>query len=140
MIGSDGRYETDKSAPRVLAYDVNGLTWDVAVMWRPSRRTSLSAHVGRRYGATNFGGTLSYAPDDRKQLSIAVYNNIAGYGGQLNRLINELPDDFEAVRDPVTGDLTGCVDTLEGNNCLSGHWDRCAPRRSARAASRRATR
>lgn len=120
VIGSDGRYETDKSAPRVLAYDVNGLTWDVAVMWRPSRRTSLSAHVGRRYGATNFGGTLSYAPDDRKQLSIAVYNNVAGYGGQLNRLINELPDDFEAVRDPVTGDLTGCVDTLEGNNCLSG--------------------
>ncbi|KHK91155.1 hypothetical protein LK12_09595 [Novosphingobium malaysiense] len=120
VIGSDGRYKTDKSAPRTLAYDVSGLTWDVAVMWRPSRRTSLSAHVGRRYGATSFGGTLSYAPDDRKQLSIAVYNNIAGYGGQINRLLDELPDDFEAVRDPVTGDLTGCVATLEGNNCLSG--------------------
>ncbi|MEJ2457175.1 MAG: preprotein translocase subunit YajC [Novosphingobium sp.] len=120
VVGSDGRYVTDKSAPRTMAYDVSGLTWDVAVMWRPSRRTSLSAHVGRRYGSTSFGGTLSYAPDDRRQLSVAVYDNIAGFGGQLNRLIDKLPDDFEAVRDPVTGDLTGCVSTLEGNNCLSG--------------------
>lgn len=120
VVGSDGRYVTDKSAPRVLAYDVSGLTWDVAVMWRPSPRTSLSAHVGRRYGSTSYGGTLSYAPDDRRQLSIAVYDNISGFGGQVNRLIDKLPDDFEAVRDPVTGDLSGCVASLEGNNCFSG--------------------
>ncbi|MCT2399979.1 preprotein translocase subunit YajC [Novosphingobium mangrovi (ex Huang et al. 2023)] len=120
VIGSHGRYVTDKSVPRVLSYDVSGLTWDVAVMWRPSRRTSLSAHVGRRYGSTTYGGTLAYAPDDRSQLSISVYDNIGGFGGQLNRLIDQLPDDFEAVRDPVTGELTGCVATLEGNNCLSG--------------------
>ncbi|SFG27723.1 hypothetical protein SAMN05518801_11356 [Novosphingobium sp. CF614] len=120
VIGSDGRYLTDKSAPRVLAYDVSGLTWDVAVMWRPSRRTSLSAHVGRRYGSTSYGGTLSYAPNDRSQLSLAVYDNVSGFGGQLNRLIDELPDDFEAVRDPVTGELSGCVSSLEGNNCFSG--------------------
>ena len=120
LIGSDGRYVTDKSSPRILAYDVSGLIWDVAVMWRPSRRTSLSAHVGRRYGSTSFGGTLAYAPNDRSQLSIAVYDNVAGFGGQLNRFLNDLPDDFEAVRDPVSGDLLGCVDSIEGNNCLSG--------------------
>lgn len=120
VIGNDGRYVTDKSAPRVLAYDVSGLTWDVAVMWRPSRRTSLSAHVGRRYGATSYGGTLSYAPNDRSQFSVAVYDNISGFGGQVNRLIDKLPDDFEAVRDPVTGDLSGCVDSLEGQNCFAG--------------------
>jgi len=120
VIGSDGRYVTDKSAPRVLAYDVDGLLWDVAVMWRPSRRTSLSAHVGRRYGSTSFGGTLSYAPNDRSQLSVSVYDNIAGFGGQLNRFIDALPDDFDAVRDPVSGDLNGCVASLEGSNCFSG--------------------
>lgn len=120
VIGADGRYVTDKSAPRELAYDVSGLTWDVAVMWRPSRRTSLSAHVGRRYGSTSYGGTLSYAPNDRSQLSVAVYDNIAGFGGQINRLLDDLPDDFEAVRDPVTGELTGCVDSLRGNNCFAG--------------------
>lgn len=120
IIGSDGRYRTDESAPRQIAYDVDGLIWDVAVMWRPSRRTSLSAHVGRRYGATSFGGTLAYAPDDRSQLSVSVYDNVGGFGGQLNRLIDELPDDFEAVRDPITGELRGCVSSLEGSNCLAG--------------------
>lgn len=120
VIGSDGRFRTDKSAPRQIAYEADGLIWDVAVMWRPSRRTSLSAHVGRRYGSTSFGGTLAYAPNDRSQLSVAVYDNVAGFGGQLNRLIDELPDDFEAVRDPITGELRGCVSSLEGSNCLSG--------------------
>lgn len=120
VIGADGRFVTDKASPRVLAYDVNGLIWDVAVMWRPSRRTSLSAHVGRRYGSTSFGGTLAYAPDDRSRLSVAVYDNVAGFGGQLNRFLDDLPDDFEAVRDPVTGDLRGCVISLDGDNCLNG--------------------
>lgn len=120
VVGSDGRYVTDKSSPRELAYDVSGLLWDVAVMWRPSRRTSLSAHVGRRYGTTSFGGTLAYAPNDRSALNIAVYDNVAGFGGQLNRLLDELPDDFEVVRDPVTGDLRGCVASLDGGNCFSG--------------------
>jgi len=120
VVGSDGRYVTDKSSPRELAYDVSGFIWDAAVMWRPSRRTSLSAHVGRRYGTTSYGGTLAYAPNDRSQLSVAVYDNIAGFGGQLNRVIDQLPDDFDAVRDPVTGQLRGCVASLEGTNCLSG--------------------
>ena len=120
VVGRDGRYVTDKSAPRRLSYDVSGLLWDVAVMWRPSRRTSLSAHVGRRYGSTSFGGTLAYAPDDRSQLSVGVYDSISGFGGQLGRALDQLPDDFVAVRDPVTGELRGCVISLEGNNCLSG--------------------
>lgn len=120
VVGSDGRYVTDKSSPRVLAYDVSGLIWDAAVMWRPGRRTSLSAHVGRRYGTTSYGGTLTYAPNERSQFSLVVYDNVAGFGGQINRLLDELPDDFEAVRDPVSGDLTGCVATLQGNNCFAG--------------------
>lgn len=120
VIGSDGRYVTDENAPRRIAYDVEGLVWDVAVMWRPSRRTSLSAHIGRRYGATSFGGTLAYAPNDRSRLSVSVYDNVAGFGGQLNRFIDDLPDDFEAVRDPITGELRGCVSSLDGNNCLAG--------------------
>ncbi|MGH6743972.1 preprotein translocase subunit YajC [Novosphingobium sp.] len=120
VVGRDGRYVTDKSAPRELAYDVSGLLWDVAVMWRPSRRTSLSAHIGRRYGSTSFGGTLAYAPDDRSQLSVGVYDSVSGFGGQLGRALDQLPDDFVAVRDPVTGELRGCVISLDGNNCVSG--------------------
>ena len=120
VIGSNGRYKTDKSAPRELAYDVSGLLWDAAVMWRPSPRTSLSAHFGRRYGGTAYGGTLAWAPNDRSSVNLVVYNTLSGFGGQLNRAIDQLPDDFEAVRDPVTGDLRGCVSSLDGGNCLSG--------------------
>ncbi|WP_395333729.1 preprotein translocase subunit YajC [Novosphingobium sp. BL-8H] len=120
VIGRNGRYKTDKSQPRELAYDVSGLIWDVAVMWRPSPRTSLTAHFGRRYGGTAYGGTLAWAPNDRNSVNLVVYNNLSGFGGQLNRAIDQLPDDFEAVRDPVTGDLRGCVSSLDGGNCLSG--------------------
>ncbi|PEQ10630.1 preprotein translocase subunit YajC [Novosphingobium sp. PC22D] len=119
VVGSNGRYVTDKSAPRQIAYDVDGLIWDVGVMWRPSSRTSLTAHLGRRYGSTSVTGTFSYAPDRRSLLSVAVYDNVAGFGGQLTRSLNSLPTDFEVVRDPLSGDLRGCVDSLEGSNCLN---------------------
>ncbi|WP_395395154.1 preprotein translocase subunit YajC [Novosphingobium sp. BL-8A] len=120
VIDSNGRYKTDKSQPRELAYDVSGLIWDVAVMWRPSPRTSLTAHFGRRYGGTAYGGTLAWAPNDRNSVNLVVYNTLSGFGGQLNRAIDQLPDDFEAVRDPVTGDLRGCVSSVDGGSCLSG--------------------
>ncbi|MBB4858520.1 hypothetical protein HNO88_001843 [Novosphingobium chloroacetimidivorans] len=116
----NGRYVTDDSAPRQIAYDVDGLIWDVGVMWRPSRRTSLTAHVGRRYGSTSFNGTLTYAPNDRSALNVMVYDNVAGFGGQVTRLLDGLPEDFEAVRDPISGELRGCASTLSGNGCLSG--------------------
>ncbi|MET1754803.1 preprotein translocase subunit YajC [Novosphingobium sp. RD2P27] len=119
VVGANGRYVTDESAPRQIAYDVDGFIWDVGVTWRPSRRTSLSAHVGRRYGAISVNGTFAYAPNDRGTLSISVYDNVAGYGGQVTRLLDDLPDDFKAVRDPITGELRGCVSSLNGNGCLA---------------------
>jgi hypothetical protein len=78
-------------------------------MWRPSRRTALEAHVGRRYGSTSVYGTFAYAPDARSALNIAVYDNIAGFGGEVRRTLADLPTDFEVSRNPLTGDLNGCV-------------------------------
>ncbi len=120
VIGRDGRYVTDKSVPRILAYDVSGLIWDAGVMWRPSRRTALEAHVGRRYGSTGVYGSFGYAPTSRSSLNIAVYNNIAGFGGQVNRALVDLPTEFTAVRDPLSGDISGCVSALESGSCLTG--------------------
>lgn len=120
VVGGDGRYVTDKGSPRILAYDVDGLTWDAGVMWRPSRRTSLSAHVGRRYGSTSVYGTFAYAPNDRSAFAVRVYDNVAGFGGQVNDALAGLPTDFVAVRDPLSGDLQGCVASLEDGSCLAG--------------------
>ncbi len=117
---ADGDYVTDKSSPRKLAYDVDGLIWDVGVMWRPSARTSLTASVGRRYGSTSYTGTLSYAPNRRSALAIAVYDNVAGFGGQVNQVLADMPTDFSAIRNPVNGNIGGCVSSLEAGNCLAG--------------------
>ncbi len=119
-VVAGGRFVTDKSGPRQIAYDVEGLIWDAGVIWRPSRRTQFEAHVGRRYGTTSYFGSLSYAPNDRSSLNVAVYDNIAGFGGQLNRALANMPAEFTANRNPLSGDITGCVASLEQGSCIAG--------------------
>ena len=120
VIGADGRLVVDKSQPRQIAYEADGLIWDVGVMWRPSSRTVLQAAVGRRYDSTTYYGSLSYAPNSRSSFNVNVYDAISGFGNQLTTALANLPSEFTATRNALTGDLNGCVDSLEGNNCLTG--------------------
>jgi len=120
VIGSDGRYVTDHAGPRQIAYDTSGLIWDAGVTWRPSRRTALEAHVGRRYGDMTYYGSFGWKPSRRTSVNVSVYDSIAGFGGQLNRALTSLPTDFVVQRDPVSGDINGCVATLESGGCLTG--------------------
>jgi len=121
VIGPDGRYVTDKSSPRIIAYETDGLIWDAGVMWRPSNRTSLSASIGRRYGSTTYYGSLSYAPNARTSFNVGVYDNVTSFGGLLLSGLDQLGTDFDAFRNPITGDLAGCVDSTEGGNCALGN-------------------
>lgn len=118
LLDSHGRFRTDKNAPRVMAYDVNGFIWDVGVIWKPSARTTLEAHVGRRYGATSYHGSFGWQMDRRSSINVMVYDNIAGFGGQLNNALSSLPTSFTAVRNALTGDLNSCVGSLEQGSCL----------------------
>lgn len=119
IIGPDGRYVTDEGSPRQIAYETSGLIWDVGVMWRPSRRTSFEAHVARRYGSMSYYGSLSYQPNDRSSLNVGVYDSISGFGGQINNALSDLPTNFEAIRNPISGDITGCVSSMnQGGICL----------------------
>ncbi|MXO90397.1 preprotein translocase subunit YajC [Pontixanthobacter aquaemixtae] len=120
VIGDDGRLVVDTSQPRQLAYDVSGLIWDVGVVWRPSRRTSVEAHVGRRYDSTTYYGSLAYAPDSRSSFNVSVYDAVSGFGSQLSNALANLPTEFTAGRNPLTGELGGCVSGEEGANCLNG--------------------
>ncbi len=120
IIGSDGRYVTDHSGPRQIAYDTKGLIWDAGVLWRPSRRTALEAHVGRRYGTISYYGSFAYAPSSRSSFNVSVYDNVSGFGGQVNRALVALPTDFTANRNPLTGDIGSCVASLAGGSCLGG--------------------
>ena len=120
IIGDNGRYVTDTASPRIIAYEASGLIWDVGVVWTPSSRTQLEAHFGRRYDSETFYGNFSWRPSSRSNLSIGVYDGIQGFGGRLNNALAALPTDFTVTRDPVTGELTGCVSTLDGSGCLDG--------------------
>lgn len=119
-VVANGRIVTDKSAPRQIAYHADGLIWDAGVIWRPSRRTQLEAHVGRRYGTISYYGSFSYAPNERSAFNVGVYDAISGFGGQLNRALADLPSQFTANRNPLTGDLAGCVASTTKGVCLSG--------------------
>ncbi|MFA9201172.1 MAG: hypothetical protein ACEQR8_08305 [Cypionkella sp.] len=120
VIGADGRFVTDASGPRRIAYDTSGLIWDVGVVWRPSSRTAAEAHIGKRYDSTTYYGSFAWAPSSRSSFNASIYDGVTGFGGQVNRALVALPTDFAAVRNPVTGNLEGCVAALEGGNCLTG--------------------
>src|SRR3546814_4819298 len=79
-LDNDGRFVTYKDSPRRLSYDQDGLIWDVGVMWRPSRRTSLEVHAGRRYGSMSYTAAFSYQPSPRTSFQMAVYAGISSFG------------------------------------------------------------
>ncbi|WP_156522883.1 preprotein translocase subunit YajC [Erythrobacter neustonensis] len=112
--GPDGRLVTDSSAPRRIAFAVDGLLWDVGVLWRPSSRTNLSAAVGRRYDSTTYYGTFTYVPSQRSSFALAAYDGVSGFGGVINNGLAALDTDFEAIRNPVTGDFGGLVSGTQG--------------------------
>jgi hypothetical protein len=120
VIGNDGRFVTDSASPRILAFDVDGLLWDVGVMWRPSSRTSLEARVGERYDSTTYYGTFTYTPSQRSAFALSVYDGVTGFGGLLNNSLAGLDSDFEAIRNPVTGDFGGLVNGTEGQSIVGG--------------------
>jgi len=120
VIGADGRFVTDSSAPRRIAFDVDGLLWDVGVLWRPSSRTSLQAAVGRRYDSTTYYGTFTYVPNQRSAFAVSAYDGVSGFGGVLNNALAGLDSDFQAIRNPVTGDFGGLVSGTEGQALVGG--------------------
>lgn len=120
VIGADGRFVTDSTAPRQIAFEVDGLLWDVGVLWRPSSRTSLQAAVGRRYDSTTYYGTFTYVPSQRSAFALSAYDGVSGVGGVLNNSLAGLDSDFEAIRNPVTGDFGGLVSGTEGQALIGG--------------------
>lgn len=110
----NGRFITDESAPRQIAFAVDGLLWDVGVLWRPSSRTSLQASVGRRYDSTTYYGNFTYVPNERSVFAVAAYDGVSGFGGVINNGLARLDSDFEAIRNPVTGDFSGLVNGTQG--------------------------
>ena len=109
VVNAKGRFVTDPASPRLLAYDLDGIYWDVGVAWRPSRRTSLEARIGRRYGSMSYTGSLSYQMNQSTAFGVVVYDEIQTFGQQLNDNLALLPTNFATVSNPLAPQFGGCV-------------------------------
>ncbi|WP_321324118.1 hypothetical protein [uncultured Parasphingorhabdus sp.] len=119
IIGDDGRLVTDTSSPRLLSYDQDGIYWDVGVLWRPSRRTSLEARVGQRYGSETYYGNFAYQPNQNTALNISVYDTVSGFGNLLNDNLSSLGTSFTSTRNPLSGELNGCAFGQTSSLCFN---------------------
>ena len=116
VVDSKGRFVTDKTSPRAIAYDFDGIYWDVGVAWKPSRRTNLEAHVGRRYGSMSYTGSFSWAPTNDSSLQIGVYDQVQTFGQQLNDALSNAPTAFGTNRNALANPFGGCVLATSGDS------------------------
>ena len=121
----NGRYVTDNSSPRALIYDFSDIIWDAGVLWRPSRRTSLQARVGERYGGMTYQGSFLWQGQD-SHFALVVFDGIDSFGRVITSNVGALSgSNFDVARNPFTGDITGCAFSVTGggqcfNDALSG--------------------
>ena len=123
VLDARGRVQTDESAPRQIAFETEGLIWDVGVVWKPSRRTQFEAHYGRRYDSDTYYGSFGWQASSRTSVSASVYDNVSGFGGTITNALANLPSGFVASRNSLTGDFTGCVSGTGADgsaSCLGG--------------------
>ncbi|CAN5161684.1 hypothetical protein BH10PSE13_BH10PSE13_02090 [soil metagenome] len=115
----NGRFITDSASPRLLSYDNDEVIWDVGVLWRPSRRTSLSLTYGHRYGSESVRGSFSWQPDRNSSVNISIFDSIDSFGRALNGNLANLPQNFTVNRNPFSGDISGCAFGMGGASCFS---------------------
>lgn len=109
LVDGHGRYRSDTTSPRLLAYDQTGLIYDAGVIWKPNRHTTLVARAGHRYGGTTVTGTLNWRTGRRSGLQVNVYDGIESVGRLLTQNLNSLPTTFELQRNPLLDNVGGCV-------------------------------
>lgn len=109
VLDDNGRFVLDGASSRRVTYRTDGVYYDAGVVWRPSRRTSLSARVGRRYGSTSYTGSASWAASQSVGVQVGVYDTVTTFGRQLRQGIANLPTSFIATRDQFAQAFNGCT-------------------------------
>ena len=122
VLDANGRFITDPASPRRLSYDQSGFIWDVGVLWRPSRRTSLEAKAGRRYGDMTYIGDFDWQINKDQAFRVGAYDGITTFGQQVGGALRSIPTQFVVSRDPFSNQFGGCVfasGTNGAGSCLS---------------------
>jgi hypothetical protein len=109
VVNGDGRFVTDKSSPRQLAYDQDGLFYDAGVVWRPSRRTNIEARIGRRFGGLSYTGSATYLSSSATAFQVNIFDQIDTFAQQLNDNLARLPTSFTTVDNPLNSQFGGCL-------------------------------
>jgi hypothetical protein len=119
VLNRNGRLVSDTAAPRQIAFDTSGLIYDAGVLWRPNRRMSLEARVGRRYDDLSVTGSWSWQATQNTSYQFGIYDNLSTVGRQLSAGLAALPTDFTIDRNPIDGSIGGCAFGAGGGTCLS---------------------
>jgi len=109
ILTGNRHLQADKSKPRELAYDQDGLIWDVGVLWRPSARTRLEVRGGRRYGETVVTGSFTHQISPEASVQVVAYDDIESFGRQLTSEVGALPTSFSSFTPSIPTTLSGCV-------------------------------
>lgn len=122
VLTEHGHLQGDKSLPRLLSYEQDGLFWDVGLSYRPDRRFSAEARVGRRYGEWIGFGSLNYQLSPTSSVQAGVYDQVETFGHQLTSGIGGLPTAFQVAYSPLVGSVGNCVFGVNGGQggCLNG--------------------
>lgn len=120
LLDDDGRLVTDEGSPRLVTLEEDGLIWDAGVLWRPSRRTSVEARFGRRFGSDTYTGTLTYQPSDKTSFNITGTDTVSGFGSLLNDNLQSIGTQFDSFRNPLSGNIGGCAFSRTGSSCFNG--------------------
>jgi len=108
VVDDRGRLVPDLSAPRRIAYRTDGIYYDAGVVWHPGPRTSVEAHVGRRYDSLSYTGLATYQ-GRRVSVRADVYDTVETFGHQLRTALTNLPTSFVSQRDILSQQYSGCV-------------------------------
>ncbi|TPG43114.1 hypothetical protein EAH79_04670 [Sphingomonas koreensis] len=122
VVDNNGRFITDKSSPRRIAYRTDGLIYDAGVLWKPSPRTQLEAHVGHRYGSTSYAGNFNWAVSESLGAQVVVYDEVDTFARQLRNGIDNLPTSFVTGNGVFGNRFNGCTFGTSGaaaGGCLN---------------------
>lgn len=119
VVDADGRLVANPAAARQIAFDTSGLIWDAGVLYRPNRRMTLEARVGRRYDDWTYTGSWSMQTGRNTAVQVGVYDGISTFGRQLSAGLAALPTEFDVTRNPIDGSIGTCAFGQEGGNCLT---------------------
>ncbi len=119
VVDNRGNLVVDPNKPRQLAFNTDGLIWDVGVMYQPGPRTALSARVGERYGDTFYSASASYRLSRESTVQVGIYTGMTSFGRQLSGGLAALPTQFLLVQNPFDGSYGTCGIGQDGASCLN---------------------